>query len=92
MADNQHHGHHGHGGEMTPEQQKQMIEQEIKLARNLGQIKYKIAVCLFNGLLIKYFTVKTQRANRGGLKHFLNVCAERFCNYDKSGYFKSSRG
>ena len=29
---------------MTPEQQKQMIEQEIKLARNLGQIKYKIAV------------------------------------------------
>ena len=44
MADNQHHGHHGHGGEMTPEQQKQMIEQEIKLARNLGQIKYKIAV------------------------------------------------
>ena len=29
---------------MTPEQQKQMIEQEIKLSRNLGQIKYKIAV------------------------------------------------
>ena len=47
MADNPHHGHghgHGHGGQMTPEQQKQMIEQEIKLARNLGQIKYKIAV------------------------------------------------
>ena len=45
MAENQHHGHgHGHGGQMTPEQQKQMIEQEIKLARNLGQIKYKIAV------------------------------------------------
>ena len=44
MAENPHHGHHGHGGEMTPEQQKQMIEQEIKLARNLGQIKYKIAV------------------------------------------------
>lgn len=44
MVENQHHGHHGHGGEMTPEQQKQMIEQEIKLARNLGQIKYKIAV------------------------------------------------
>ncbi|MBE6504510.1 MAG: Mrp/NBP35 family ATP-binding protein [Methanobrevibacter sp.] len=47
MADNQHQGHghgHGHGGQMTPEQQKQMIEQEIKLARNLGQIKYKIAV------------------------------------------------
>ncbi|MCR5026238.1 MAG: Mrp/NBP35 family ATP-binding protein [Methanobrevibacter sp.] len=43
MAEQQHHGH-GHGGEMTPEQQKQMIEQEIKLARNLGQIKYKIAV------------------------------------------------
>ena len=44
MAENQNHGHHGHGGQMTPEQQKQMIEQEIKLARNLGQIKYKIAV------------------------------------------------
>ena len=47
MADNPHHGHghgHGHGGQMTPEQQKQMIEQEIKLSRNLGQIKYKIAV------------------------------------------------
>lgn len=38
------HGHHGHGGEMTPEQQKQMIEQQINLSRNLGQIKYKIAV------------------------------------------------
>jgi len=47
MAHNPHHGHghgHGHGGQMTPEQQKQMIEQEIKLSRNLGQIKYKIAV------------------------------------------------
>lgn len=38
------HGHHGHGGEMTPEQQKQMIEQQLSLSRNLGQIKYKIAV------------------------------------------------
>ena len=37
------HGHHGHGGEMTPEQQKQMIEQQLNLSRNLGQIKYKIA-------------------------------------------------
>ena len=47
MAENPHHGHghgHGHGGQMTPEQQKQMIEQEIKLSRNLGQIKYKISV------------------------------------------------
>ena len=44
MADNPHHGHHGHGGQMTPEQQKQMIQQEIKLSQNLGQIKYKIAV------------------------------------------------
>ena len=33
------HGHHGHGGEMTPEPQKQ-----LNLSRNLGQIKYKIAV------------------------------------------------
>lgn len=38
------HGPHGHGGEMTPEQQKQMIEQQLNLSRNLGQIKYKIAV------------------------------------------------
>lgn len=38
------HGHHGHGGEMTSEQQKQMIEQQLNLSRNLGQIKYKIAV------------------------------------------------
>ena len=38
------HGHHGHGGEMTPEQQKQMIEQQLNLSRNIGQIKYKIAV------------------------------------------------
>lgn len=38
------HGHHGHGGEMTPEQQKQMIEQQLNLSRNLRQIKYKIAV------------------------------------------------
>lgn len=38
------HGHHSHGGEMTPEQQKQMIEQQLNLSRNLGQIKYKIAV------------------------------------------------
>ena len=38
------HGHHGLGGEMTPEQQKQMIEQQLNLSRNLGQIKYKIAV------------------------------------------------
>lgn len=35
---------HGHGGQMTPEQQKQMIEQEIKISKNLGKIKYKIAV------------------------------------------------
>ena len=37
-------GHHGHGGQMTPEQQKQMIEQELRLAKNLGQIKHKIVV------------------------------------------------
>jgi ATP-binding protein involved in chromosome partitioning len=29
---------------MTPEQQRQMIEQEIRLAKNLGQIKHKIVV------------------------------------------------
>ena len=38
------HRHHGHGGQMTPEQQRQMIEQELRLAKNLGQIKHKIVV------------------------------------------------
>lgn len=38
------HGHHGHGGQMTPEQQRQMIEQDLRLAKNLGQIKHKIVV------------------------------------------------
>lgn len=38
------HGHHGHGGQMTPEQQRQMIEQELRLAKNLGKIKHKIVV------------------------------------------------
>lgn len=38
------HGHHGHGGQMTPEQQRQMMEQEIRLAKNLGQIDHKIVV------------------------------------------------
>ena len=44
MAEQGHHGHHGHGGQMTPEQQMQMIQQEIRLAKNLGQIKHKIIV------------------------------------------------
>ena len=38
------HGHHGHGGQMTPEQQRQMIAQEVRLAKNLSQIKHKIVV------------------------------------------------
>ena len=38
------HGHHGHGGQMTPEQQRQMIEQDLRIAKNLGQIKHKIVV------------------------------------------------
>ena len=38
------HGHHGHGTQMTPEQQKQMMEQELRLAKNLNQIKHKIVV------------------------------------------------
>ena len=38
------HGHHGHGGQMTPEQQMQMMQQEIRLAKNLSQIKNKIVV------------------------------------------------
>ena len=38
------HGPHGQGGQMTPEQQKQMIEQDLRLAKNLGQIKHKIVV------------------------------------------------
>lgn len=39
-----HHGHHGHGGQLTPEQQRQMIEQDLRLAKNLGKIKHKIVV------------------------------------------------
>lgn len=27
------HGHHGHGAQMTPEQQRQMIEQDLRLAK-----------------------------------------------------------
>ena len=38
------HGHHGHGGQMTPDQQMQMMQQEIRLAKNLSQIKHKIVV------------------------------------------------
>ena len=45
MVEHGHHGHHhGHGGQMTPEQQMQMMQQEIRLAKNLGQIKHKIVV------------------------------------------------
>ena len=35
------HGH-GHGGNMTPEQQKAMIEQEMRLYEQMGKVKYKI--------------------------------------------------
>ena len=44
MPENGHHGHHGHGGQMTPEQQRQMMEQEIRLVKNLGKIKHKLVV------------------------------------------------
>ena len=37
------HGH-GHGGNMTPEQQKAMIEREMRLYEQMGKVKYKIAV------------------------------------------------
>lgn len=37
------HSHHGHG-QMTPEQQKAMIEQEMRLVEHMGNVKYKIAV------------------------------------------------
>ena len=42
MADNGH-GHHG-AANLTPEQQKQMIEQELRLFEHMKNIKYKIAV------------------------------------------------
>lgn len=35
---------HGHHGNLTPEQQKAMMEQEIKLVQNMNNIKYKVAV------------------------------------------------
>ena len=44
MPEHGRHGHHGHGGQMTPEQQRQMMEQEIRLVRNLGKIKHKLVV------------------------------------------------
>ena len=44
MSGHGHHGHHGHGGQLTPEQQRQMIEQDLRLAKNLGKIKHKIVV------------------------------------------------
>lgn len=37
------HGHHGHG-QMTPEQQKAMIEQEMRLVQHMSNVKYKIVV------------------------------------------------
>lgn len=44
MAEHGHgHGHHGHG-QMTPEQQKAMIEQEMRLVQHMSNVKYKIAV------------------------------------------------
>ena len=33
MSGHGHHGHHGHGGQLTPEQQRQMIEQDLRLAK-----------------------------------------------------------
>ena len=42
MANNGH-GHHG-ANNLTPEQQKQMIEQELRLFEHMKNIKYKIAV------------------------------------------------
>lgn len=42
MANNGH-GHHG-AANLTPEQQKQMIEQELRLFEHMKNIKYKIAV------------------------------------------------
>ena len=41
MANN---GHGHHGANLTPEQQKQMIEQELRLFEHMKNIKYKIAV------------------------------------------------
>ena len=44
MAEHGHgHGHHGHG-QMTPEQQKARIAQEMRLVQHMGDVKYKIAV------------------------------------------------
>ena len=42
MANNGH-GHHG-AANLSPEQQKQMIEQELRLMEHMKNIKYKIAV------------------------------------------------
>ena len=50
------HGHHGHGGEMTPEQQKQMIEQQLNLSRNLGLGKSTVAANIAEAFQKEGFT------------------------------------
>ena len=45
------HGH-GHGGNMTPEQQKAMIEQEMRLYEQMGKVKAEKAE-LENQLLLQ---------------------------------------
>ena len=40
---NAHHGHHG-GANMSEEEQKARIQQEINIANNMSQIKHKIVV------------------------------------------------
>ena len=65
MAENPHHGHghgHGHGGQMTPEQQKQMIEQEIKL--NLNDLKNNISVASKDELIFRIEKLKEMVAER----------------------------
>ena len=75
------HGHHGHGGEMTPEQQKQMIEQQLNLSRNLGQIKYKIAVMSGKGGVGKSTVAAKRRI------YYRNIG----CRYSRSEHTKNVR-
>ncbi len=46
MADNNQHAHHGHhgGANMSEEEQKARIQQEINIANNMSHIKHKIVV------------------------------------------------
>lgn len=81
------HGHHGHGGEMTPEQQKQMIDNKLNLSRNLGQIKYKIAVMSGKGGVGKSTVAAILQKLSKRRIYYRNIG----CRYSRSEHTKNVR-